>query len=102
MIDRQTPITKVALITGVSRRIGIGAAAARALATAGVTVFTTYYRPYDAAMRWGSQVEEAENVLAELRDLGVQAAGTEADLADPKPRPNSSNRSIRHSAGWTS
>ena len=84
MTDHKSLTTRIALITGVSRRIGIGAAAARALAAAGVTVFTSYYRPYDATMRWGSQEDEAENVLTELRQLGGQAAGTEADLADPQ------------------
>lgn len=74
---------KVAVVTGVSRRIGIGAAAARALAEAGMTIFTTYYRPYDAGMAWGSQENEAEDILAELREMGVPAAGVEADLADP-------------------
>ena len=43
----------VALVTGVSRKIGIGAAIARALALAGMNVFTTFYRPYDATMAWG-------------------------------------------------
>jgi 3-oxoacyl-[acyl-carrier protein] reductase len=75
--------TKVAIVTGVSRRIGIGAAIARALAEAGTTVFTTYYRPYDAGMVWGSKDSEAESILDELREMGVQASGVEADLADP-------------------
>ena len=44
---------RTALITGVSRKIGIGAAVAMRLAQAGANVFTTYYRPYDAAMPWG-------------------------------------------------
>ena len=72
----------IALVTGVSRRIGIGAAIARALAQAGVDVFTTYYRPYDTTMPWGSEPTEAEAVLAEVRALGVQVAGIEVDLAD--------------------
>jgi 3-oxoacyl-[acyl-carrier protein] reductase len=72
----------IALVTGVSRKIGIGAAIARALAQAGVDVFTTYYRPYDTTMPWGSEPTEAEAVLAEVRALGVQVAGIEVDLAD--------------------
>ena len=72
----------IALVTGVSRKIGIGAAIARALAQAGVDVFTTYYRPYDAAMPWGSEPAEAEAVVAQLRALGVRAASLEVDLAD--------------------
>lgn len=72
----------VALVTGVSRKIGIGAAIVRALAADGVDVFTTYYRPYDATMAWGNEPTEAEAVLAEVRVLGVRAAGMEVDLAD--------------------
>lgn len=40
---------KVALITGVSRRAGIGAAIARELAQAGAKVFVTFFRKYDEA-----------------------------------------------------
>ena len=74
---------KVALITGVSRKRGIGAAIAEALARAGATIFTTYYRPFDATTAWGSADQEPEAILAELRAHGIAAAGVEADLADP-------------------
>ncbi len=74
---------RTAVITGVSRQIGIGAAVARALAEVGCNVFTTYYRPYDAAMPWGSQADEAEALIAELRQWGVRADGLELDLSDP-------------------
>ena len=72
-----------ALITGVSRRAGIGAAIVAALAEAGADIFTTWWRPYDATMAWGSRDEEAESILAEARLLGVRASGIEADLSDP-------------------
>ncbi len=75
---------RVALITGVSRKIGIGAGIAQALAEAGANIFTTFYRPYDETMEWGSESSEAEQILDELRLLGVQAEGCEADLADPE------------------
>jgi 3-oxoacyl-[acyl-carrier protein] reductase len=74
---------KTALITGVSRRAGIGAGIVAALAEAGADIFTTWWRPYDATMEWGSRDEEAEGVLADARSLGVRAAGVEADLSDP-------------------
>lgn len=76
-------VGKTAVITGVSRKIGIGAAIARAFAEVGCQVFTTYYRPYDATMPWGSQQDEAEGLLAELRHSGIPAAGLELDLSDP-------------------
>lgn len=74
---------QTAVITGVSRKIGIGAAIARALAEVGCNIFTTYYRPYDATMPWGSQADEATQILAELQQMGVQAAGLELDLSQP-------------------
>jgi 3-oxoacyl-[acyl-carrier protein] reductase len=74
---------KVALITGVSRQAGIGAAIARQLAHAGATIFTTYYRPYDVEIALSKGDQEAEQLLAELRHNGTNAAGLEIDLADP-------------------
>jgi 3-oxoacyl-[acyl-carrier protein] reductase len=78
---------KVALVTGVSRRIGIGAAVVHAFAEAGANVFTTFFRPYDAEMPWGSETSEAEAVLDGLRAMGVRADGCEADLAQPDAIP---------------
>lgn len=72
---------KIALVTGASRQIGIGAAIARALAQVGADIFTTYYRPYDAAMPWGSQASEAEELIADLKAMGVRAERLELDLA---------------------
>ena len=74
---------KVALITGVSRQEGIGAAIARQLAAAGATIFTTYYRPYDVEIALAKDAQEAEQLLADLQRNGTNAAGLEVDLADP-------------------
>jgi 3-oxoacyl-[acyl-carrier protein] reductase len=68
-----------ALVTGVSRLGGIGAAVARALARDGWTVAGTGYRPYDATESWGAQADAP----AQLRAEGVLAAWHEDDLADP-------------------
>ncbi|HEX3514748.1 MAG TPA: SDR family oxidoreductase [Trebonia sp.] len=62
---------KVALVTGGSR--GIGAAVARALASAGADVAITYLTSREAA----------ENVAAEIRAKGVRAQSVQADQADP-------------------
>ena len=75
---------KVALVTGVSRKAGIGAAIAHALVEAGADVFTTYYRPYDELMPWGSNASEAQEIVKELRAKGARAEGMEADLSDPE------------------
>jgi 3-oxoacyl-[acyl-carrier protein] reductase len=74
---------KIALVTGASRKIGIGTAICRLLAQAGADIFFTYYRPYDGEMAWGSHPEEPGQLLDELRTLGVRAEAVEADLSDP-------------------
>ena len=74
---------KVALVTGASRRIGIGCAIARLLAEAGADIFLTYYTPYDQSMTWGIAPEETTRFLEEIRALGVRTFAAEADLADP-------------------
>ncbi|MCP4418602.1 MAG: SDR family NAD(P)-dependent oxidoreductase, partial [Chloroflexi bacterium] len=74
---------QTAVITGVSRKIGIGAAIAHALAEVGCNVFTTYFRPYDATMPWGSQPNEATEIIAALQKAGGEAAGIELDLTSP-------------------
>jgi 3-oxoacyl-[acyl-carrier protein] reductase len=58
-----------ALVTGVSRRAGIGYAIVRRLEEAGVRVFTQGWTPHDAAQAWGAD----ETLKASL----------EADFADP-------------------
>jgi 3-oxoacyl-[acyl-carrier protein] reductase len=47
-------VARVALVTGVSRRAGIGLAIARRLHDAGVVVIATGWEPHDAAMPWGA------------------------------------------------
>jgi 3-oxoacyl-[acyl-carrier protein] reductase len=75
---------KVALVTGVTRRQGIGAAVALALAQAGADVYTAYYRPYDRRMPWSVEDTEPEQILGALRQTGVRACGVEIDLAQPE------------------
>ena len=48
---------RIAIVTGASRRIGIGAAIARALAAAGADVCFTHYAPYDDEMTWGRDAD---------------------------------------------
>jgi 3-oxoacyl-[acyl-carrier protein] reductase len=73
---------KTAIVTGVSRRRGIGAAVALALARAGVNLFITYYRPFDALAYKQNDPKEATAILDAIRAPGVAVAHMEADLAD--------------------
>ena len=66
-----------ALVTGASRKEGIGCAIARHLLSAGAGVVVHGWTPYDAVQRWGADPGGTEGVA---RDLGVPFL--EADFAD--------------------
>lgn len=72
---------KVALITGATRLIGIGAAIAQALAGAGADIGLGYFRAYDRQQPWGVKDAEPQELLAHLGTLGVRAVGFEVDLS---------------------
>ncbi len=63
----------IALVTGVGRSIGIGAAIASSLADDGWRVVTTGWRAYDERMPWGADSEVISGVEADLADPGVPA-----------------------------
>ncbi len=75
---------KVALITGVSRRIGIGATVALELARVGCNIYTTWYSPYDTIAYGADSSPEAIKIMDKIRLLGVKADGMQADLSDPR------------------
>jgi 3-oxoacyl-[acyl-carrier protein] reductase len=58
---------RTALITGVSRRAGIGFAIARRLLDGGARVFVHHHVPHDLERPWGG--EAIEEVVAELGDV---------------------------------
>ena len=68
-----------ALVTGVSRRQGIGYAIVRRLQERGAHVFVQGWTPHDAAQPWGAEPGGTATVAAEL---GVPFL--EADFADPE------------------
>ena len=78
------PTRRSALVTGVSRQAGIGAAIARALARDGADIFITYYRPYDRAAGLAVDADEPQRILDDLRGWNIRAEGLELDLSDPK------------------
>jgi 3-oxoacyl-[acyl-carrier protein] reductase len=71
----------LALVTGASRRKGIGAAVAMALARGGWDVATTFWPAYDATMPWGSDPADAGWLREQLVACGVRTAAVEADLS---------------------
>jgi len=72
-----------ALITGVSRRRGIGFAIAKRLAEDGASVFISHYSPHDKLHPWGS--DDLEELCQEIRNSLVPDASfgdISLDLAD--------------------
>lgn len=73
---------RLAIVTGASRRRGIGAAVCRALAQAGVDIFFTHWSPYDRLMPWGAEESEPGLLQRQLQALGVRCEHMMADLAE--------------------
>ncbi len=72
----------IAIVTGSSRRRGIGTAICRALAAAGCDIFFTHWSAYDRAMAY--EVDEHWPVLLEqeVRAMGVRCASMEVDMSE--------------------
>jgi 3-oxoacyl-[acyl-carrier protein] reductase len=90
MSDAPSPVSgptdlsgRVALVTGVGRRRGIGSAVCRTLASRGADVVFSYWRAYDSGSPWASEEDEPQALLGELRASGVRAEGVEVDLSPP-------------------
>jgi len=96
MIDPRLT-NKVVLITGANNPCGIGAGTARAFAAQGAKVFLHYMRrteespldgaaaeadPPGEAFYHAQQAKSADEVVAEIRRMGVAADAWEAELAD--------------------
>lgn len=73
-----------ALITGVSRRSGIGYAIARRLGWLGADLYLQGWRAHDAEQPWGADPSGSERLVEELREeTGARVEHSELDLANP-------------------
>lgn len=73
----------IALVTGVSRVLGIGRALCLELAARGMDVFFTGFAGYDAQMPWGSDESDASSIQGQIEALGVRCAHLNLDLTRP-------------------
>lgn len=76
---------RVAVVTGVSRRIGIGYAIARRLAQDGAAVVAHHWSSYDAEQPWGADPLDGPGVIEALRaDVpSARIVDVEADFVHP-------------------
>ena len=78
---------RVAVVTGVSRRAGIGYAIARRLAALGASLFLHHYAPHDRDQPWGADPGGPEAVLAGVTEAlageGASVRHQESDFSDP-------------------
>lgn len=74
---------RIALITGVSRRAGIGCAITRRLTQLGASLMLHSWTPYDATQPYGSDSEALPAMLDEVRGYGRRVEHIEADFRDP-------------------
>ena len=74
---------RVAVVTGVSRRRGIGFAVARRLLADGAHVLIHSWPAHDAGQPWGADPGGVEGLLEELGGSGPRLRHVEADLGDP-------------------
>ncbi|MCD0451845.1 SDR family oxidoreductase [Actinocorallia sp. API 0066] len=72
---------RVAVVTGVSRRRGIGHAVARRLGAMGAALCVAHHRPHDVAQPWGA--DDLDAVLASVREAAPRVHDVAADLAEP-------------------
>jgi 3-oxoacyl-[acyl-carrier protein] reductase len=75
---------RVAVVTGVSRRQGIGFTVARRLLADGCNVVIHSWAPHDAEQPWAPACGELAQVIDALGGEGPRLQHVEADFADPE------------------
>ncbi len=78
---------RVAVVTGVSRRAGVGYAIARRLAALGASLFLHHYAPHDRDQPWGADPGGGEAVITGVTEAlagqGASVRHQESDLSEP-------------------
>jgi 3-oxoacyl-[acyl-carrier protein] reductase len=80
---RESMAGRVVIVTGVSRRAGIGFAIAREFLAAGARALVQSYTRHDAEQPWGADPVGIAGVLEALGGVGDRLQHVEADFADP-------------------
>ena len=76
-------MTRRALITGVGRQRGLGAAVARSLASEGWDLVLSHWPAYDERLGLSGSPEDTAVLAQELTELGARTETVVADLEDP-------------------
>ncbi|MFT4235315.1 MAG: SDR family oxidoreductase [Microbacterium sp.] len=80
---------KTALVTGVSRRRGIGFAVATKLASLGASVFIHHYSPHDKDLPWGADdLDAVRSGVRESLTAGARFGDASADFGDATTIPH--------------
>jgi 3-oxoacyl-[acyl-carrier protein] reductase len=75
--------SKAALVTGVGRLRGLGAAIALGLAEDGWDLALSYWHPYDDRVGLGRAADDVDGLVGRIRDLGRAVVALPADLERP-------------------
>ena len=78
---------RIAIVTGASRRRGIGAAICLALAQAYTDIFFTHWSPYDSRMPWGAEEDEPLQLQKQVQAMGVRCEHLMIDLRHSRCSP---------------